>query len=240
MPNTLKSTSLILFLLLTTHLSLYSQLEETDFYYGFHTGFTRSSIDEVQTTLIRPIFDVNTYKVSKVPIYGFTAGASIYYKFKKSKFAIQPEIVYADLGGRFHYEDNEELQYDITFNYNYISIIPKIKYYLAKGLNVSIAPQLSLAINRNRLEYISNQPELGPDLQIEQSLSQVLKANSIAAFSAGIGYDIPFGLYVHAEYMLGISDAIETLANGFYFIENKNQTTAIKVTLGYHIPFYNN
>lgn len=238
MPSTLKSTIVCAFLCLFYTISS-AQLDETEFYYGFNAGMTRSSINEVQTTLIRPIFDVNTYSTSTVPLIGFTAGASVFYRFKKSKFAIQPEIVYADLGGQFHYEDVEELQYNIIFNYNYISIVPKIKFYLAQGVHISLAPQLSLAINRNRLSYISNQPELGPDLQIEESLSQVLKANSIAAFSAGIGYDLPMGIGFQVEYILGVSDAIETLANGFYFIENKNQTTALRVSLSYHIPFYN-
>jgi len=239
MPRTCKNTIAIVCLSLLFISTVSSQLEDSEFYYGFHAGVTHSSIDEVHTTLIRPIFDVNTYSTESVPLIGFTTGASIFYRFRKSKFAIQPEIVYADLGGQFRYEDINDLQYDIIFSYNYISIAPKVKYYLANGINLSFAPQLCLAINQNRLTYISNKPEYGPDLQIEQSLSQVLKANSIAAFSAGIGYDLPFGLSVQVEYLLGVSDAIETLANGFYFIENRNQTTAVKATVGYFIPFYN-
>ena len=113
------------------------------------------------------------------------------------------------------------------------------RYYLVGGLNISVAPQLNLIINKSKLTYVSNQPDLGPDLQIQQSLRQVLKGNSIASFSFGIGYDLPFGLYTDLSYIIGITDSIETLANGFYFIENQNRLSAYKITLGYNIPFYN-
>ena len=218
---------------------LTAQLEETEFYYGFHAGATYSSINEIQTSLIRPIFPTESFNAVHLRNLGFTAGASVYYRFKKSKFAIQPEIAYSDLGGRFYYEDIEDFNYTIDFTYNYLSIFPKVKYYLAGGLNLTVAPQLNLVINKSRLTYVSNQPDVGPDLQIQQSLRQVLKGNSIASFSAGIGYDLPMGLYTHFSYILGISDSIETLANGFYFIENVNRVSAYKFTIGYHIPFYN-
>lgn len=239
MPKQFNKGFLRLFLLLFIPIVSFSQLEDETFYYGFHAGATYASINEIQTTLIRPIFPVETYKTSNNPIWGFTAGASIYYRFKKSKFAIQPEIAYTDLGGNFYYEDIEDLNYTISFRYNYLSIFPKVKYYLAGGLNITIAPQLNLIIDKSRLKYVSNQPDLGPDLQVQQSLQQVLKGNSIASFSVGIGYDLPLGLYTHFSYMLGISDSIETLANGFYFIENKNRVSAYKMTIGYHIPFFN-
>lgn len=239
MPKQFFKSSIKLFILCLIPFVSFSQLEETEFYYGFHAGATYSSLSEIQTTLIRPIFPTETYSTKSIPTYGFTAGASIYYRFKKSKFAIQPEIAYADLGGQFYYEDIEEFNYTLNFRYNYLSIFPKIKYYLVGGLNITVAPQLNLIINKSRLTYVSNQPDLGPDLQVQQSLRQVLKGNSIASFSVGIGYDLPMGLYTHFSYILGISDSMETLANGFYFIENHNRVSAYKLTLGYHIPFFN-
>ena len=54
----------------------------------------------------------------------------------------------------------------------------------------------------------------------------------------GAGYDTPFGLSVNVKWTYGISDALETLANGFYFIENKNATSSFQMTLGYAIPFF--
>ena len=219
--------------------SIFSQLEEETFHYGFNAGISYSSISEVNTTLIRPIFPIDTYDTRTDKSLGFVAGASVYYKFKKSKFAIQPEIYYVNQGGGFHYEDINELQYDITFRYSYLTISPVVKFYTVHGLYASVGPQLGLILDRSNLKYVSNQPELGPDLQIQQSLREVLKGNSIVSLALGGGYDTPFGLSINARYVIGFSDALETIANGFYFIENKNPSSSVHVTIGYHIPFFN-
>ena len=238
MPKQFQRVLILLFFSIS-YLHISAQLEHEKFYYGFQAGASYSQINEVSTTLIRPIFPVNSYNTRTSNVLGFTAGASVHYRFRKSKFAIQPEINYADLGGAFHYEDIEGFSYDLTFRYNYLSISPVVKFYLVHGINISFGPQLNLIIDQSKLKYISNQPELGPDLQIQQSLQEVLKGNSIASFAFGAGYDMPFGLNINVRYILGISDSVETLANGFYFIENKNTTSAIQATLGYHIPFFN-
>lgn len=231
---------LIIYLLVNTFLASHinAQLDDEKFYYGFQAGASITSINEVSTTLIRPIFPVSSYKTTIKPHVGFTAGSFIYYRFRNSKFAIQPEISYADLGGSFLYVDVEDLSYEISFRYNYLNISPVVKFYMAHGMHISVGPQLSLIIDRSKLKYTSNQPELGPDLQIQQSLREVLKGNSMAGFTFGLGYDMPMGLNVNLKYYLGISDAIETLANGFYFIENKNITSGYQITVGYHIPFF--
>ena len=54
----------------------------------------------------------------------------------------------------------------------------------------------------------------------------------------GVGYDMPFGLMLNFEYHMGFSGVIETQANGFYFIENKNASSSYQVSVAYAIPFY--
>jgi len=218
--------------------SVYAQLEEEEFYYGFNVGINSSSIQEIQTTIIRPVFPTETYSTSSNNLLGFTAGAFVYYKFKKSKFAIQPEINYVKQGGVFHYEDIEDLTYDIQFNYSYINIAPIVKFYTVHGLYASAGAQLGIILDRSDLTYTSNMPEVGPDLQIQQSLREVLKGNNQAAIILGVGYDTPFGLNLNVRWIYSISDAVETLANGYYFIENKNPSQSIQFTVGYHIPFF--
>jgi len=230
--------SILLFVLTSNNIS--AQLEAEKFYYGFTAGISYSKIGDVQTTLIRPVFPTETYSTTTNPLLGFTGGATIYYRFEKSKFAIQPEITYSAQGGNFHYEDIEELTYDINFNYGHLNITPMVKFYPVHGLYASVGPQLGIVIDRSALTYTSNQPELGPDLQIQQSLREVLKGNNSVAVVLGAGYDMPFGLSVNARWVYGLSDAIETLANGFYFIENKNPPSNFQLTLGYHIPFFKN
>ena len=236
MSNFLKS--LFIAILVSLSSIVYSQLPEDKFYYGFSAGASYSSLSEISTTLIRPIFPVDTYETSRHSRLGFSGGTFIFFRFEKSKFAIRPEINFQDMGGIFHYEDINDLIYDISFDYSYIQISPIIKYYLAAGANIQIGPQLGFIVNRSSLGYTSNQPELGPDLQIQQSLSQVLKGNNNVSLMFGLGYDLPMGLGLDARFSLGISDAVETLANGFYFIENKNIMRSYSATLSYAIPFY--
>ena len=239
MPKRTLTNAVSILLFLLTSYQLSAQLEAEKFHYGFTAGVSYSKIADVQTTLIRPVFPQETYSTTTNPLLGFTGGATIYYRFEKSKFAIQPEITYAAQGGNFRYEDVEELQYDINFNYGHLNITPMVKFYMVHGLYASVGPQLGIVINRSALTYTSNMPELGPDLQIQQSLREVLKGNNSVAVVLGAGYDTPFGLSINARWVYGLSDAIETQANGFYFIENKNPSSSFQLTLGYHIPFFN-
>ncbi len=238
MPKQLFPKLVFLTIFIASSLQLTAQLKEKKFYYGFTAGATFSTLSEVQTTIIRPIFPVDTYETKNVPSTGVTTGMFVYYKFPKSKFAIQPQINFASQGGIFHYEDVEDLMYDIHFNYNYLNLSPLIKFYTVHGLFLTGGPQIGIIINRSALNYSSNQPELGPDLQIQQSLREVLKGNHNTSIIIGGGYDAPFGLSINAHWVYGLSDAVETLANGFYFIENKNVSNSFHITLGYHIPFY--
>lgn len=235
MPRLYNSVYFI-FLFLTSS-SLLGQIEEEHFHYGFSAGVTQSSLGEIRTTLIRPIFPEDTYKTRSEDLVGFTASAFVYYRFRKSQFAIQPEINYMDGGGIFNYQDTDDLMYDIQFNYAYLQIAPMIKYYMAAGAYITLGPQLGMIVDRSALGYTSNQPELGPDLQIQQSLREVLKGNNNISMSLGAGYDTTFGLGISFRYNYGISDAMETLANGFYFIENDNPTRSISLSLSYAIPF---
>ena len=239
MPRQLSFKVILGIIFIGSSCLLSAQVKEKKFYYGFTAGATMSTLSEIQTTIIRPIFPVDTYETSSIQQVGFTGGMFVYYKFPKSKFAIQPQITFARQGGTFHYEDIEDLSYDIAFNYSYLNFAPLIKFYTVHGLYATVGPQLGIITNRSALTYISNQPELGPDLQIQQSLRQVLKGNHNTSIIIGAGYDTPFGLNLNAHWVYGISDAIETLANGFYFIENKNVSNSFHITLGYHIPFYN-
>ena len=232
----LKRIFLLLGLILSIEAS--AQFEADNFYYGFSGGLNYSAISEVQTSLIRPIFSEASYTATDKNKIGYNLSAFVYLRFPNSKFAIQPAIGYVRKGGQFSYSDIESLEYTIDFNYSYIHISPLFKFYTAEGFNIIFGPQLGFIINRSGLAYSSNMPELGPDLQIQQSLREVIKGNSVASIVIGMGYDLPMGVGVDAQFQLGMSDAIETLANGFYFVENKNIASSIQLTISYAIPFY--
>ena len=232
--------TLLLTLLLGLSVSnLQAQLEDGEWYYGFKAGAISSKINDVSTTIIPSFFPEGTYDVFTEPQIGFTGSFFVHHRFKRSRLAIQPELSFTQGGGMFRYSDVESLEYTIGFEYSYFNIAPILKLYLAHGLHFDVAPRLSFGLQESNLTYISNQPELGPDLQIQQSLREVLKGKNNFNVLVGLGYDMPFGMSLNFEYHIGFSDVIETQANGFYFIENKNTTSAYQITLGYAIPFYN-
>lgn len=235
--------SLLFGMLFSTMLSAQIDKRGAEWYYGFKAGATYSIIDEVATTLIRPIYPEETYNVNIEQQLGFTGGLFVYYRFRdnnNTSFAIQPELTYADQGGIFNYNDINGLDYSIAFQYNYLRLTPMVKIYLIDeiGLNIALGAELGFNLGTANLNYTSNMPNLGPDLQIQQSLRQVLKGRNNVGFTVGIGYELPMGLMISGRYIYGISDVIETQANGFYFVENQNRNTTIEATLSYAIPFF--
>ncbi len=215
----------------------FSQVEDGKFFYGFKAGAILSDVSDIASTIIRPVFPVDTYSTSIVRRKGITAGFSVYHRFKDSRLAIQPEISYAIGGADFRYMDVNDLDYTIDFNYQYLNISMMIKMYLTRGAFFNLGPTLGLNLTRTSLTYKSNMPELGPDLQIQQSLREVLKGKNNFSLSGGIGYDAEMGLGIEFRYNLGVVDVLETQANGFFFIENDNLSNSIQVTVTYLIPF---
>lgn len=225
-------------LLLALPLLSHAQLDDDEWFYGLRAGATYSQIDGISTTLIRPIYPEETYTTALESTVGFTTGAFVYMRFNKSRFAVQPEIGYADMGGRFNYSDINDLNYSIDFRYNYLRLVPAIKFYPAAGFNITVGASVGFILNADRLNYTSNKPELGPDLQIQQSLCQALKGRGNVGIVLGAGYELPMGLGLDFRYIYGFSDVIETQANGFYFIESKNANSTIEATVSFAFPFF--
>ena len=211
------------------------------YYYGFKGGVNYGTIDDIRTTIIRPFFPEETYSTQSEGLIGYSGGLFFYFRFLESSVAIQPEITYSIQGGRFKYNDIDDLAYQIDFNYQYLNLGTFLKIYPFSrdngGFHFSGGPRLSFNMANEKIDYQSNRPDIGPDLQIQQNLRDVLKGDTLFSIGMGIGYDFSFGMSLEARYFLGVSDVIETQANGYNFIENDNRSNAVQVTLGYVIPF---
>jgi hypothetical protein len=224
-------------LLLLGALSLFAQPIDDEYFYGFKAGANYYSIDEIATTIIPPVFAAETYTVETTPRLGFVGGFYFYHRFPRSRTAIQPEILFATQGSDFNYTDINDLDYKISFKYQYVNLGVLLKVYPFAGFHFAAGPQVGFNVANTNIDYRSNRPDLGPDLQIQQSLREVLKGETDINVNLGLGYDFDFGLCIEARYSLGVKDVIETLANGFNFIENSNKTKGYQVTVGWIIPF---
>lgn len=219
--------------------NLGAQPEQDVWFYGFKAGITQHRINNIDITIIPDVFSEETYQTEHLPRLGFAGGLVFYHRFYKSRFAVQPEILFASRGGDFHYTDVRDLDYTVSFNYQYVNLGALAKVYPAGGLHFGLGAQVAFNVSEDKLTYTSNMPELGPDLQIQQSLREVLVGSNDINLLGQVGYDFHFGLMVEARYVLGLSDVIETRANGFNFIENVNRGSGFQVTLGWLIEFPN-
>ena len=236
--------SILLFTMLFATSMLFGQMSEEDgFFFGFKGGVSYSGISNIKETIIRPVFPENTYSTTNNSLLGGHGGMFFYYSFPSTFLAIQPEIIFSQAGTSFKYEDVNGLNYDMRFNFQYFQMAALLKIYpledyssTLSGLHLFIGPQFNANVASDRIMYTSNSDLAGQDLQIQQNLRQVLKGTSDFVVVGGIG--IEFGRFtLEARYNLGLKDALETLANGYNFIENKNKAKSIQVSIGYAIPF---
>ena len=211
------------------------------YYYGFKGGVTYHQVEDIKATIIPPFFNEETFNTSIEPQLGYVGGIFFYHRFAASSLAIQPEITYGNLNSSFAYNDVDDLEYTIDFNYEYLHLGTYLKLYpFSKnegGFHIAAGPQLSFNLSNEKIIYDSNRPDIGPNLQIQQNLRDVLKGETLFGIGLGVGYEFGFGLNIEARYYLGLSDAIETQANGYFFTENDNRTQSLNVTVGYAIPF---
>ncbi len=241
-PEAMKNQFVLLFMLSTCTLS--AQLIDAEgSYFGLKGGVTYSGIDAIKTTIIRPVFPEESFSTQLKNQWGGSAGIFFYMQFENTFIAIQPEILYSMSGGTFDYNDVNGLHYSMAFNYQYINLVPYFKVYPLSqlsdafaGIHIGVGPQLGINISNNAIRYTSNSEVIGQDLQIQQNLREVLKGKP--AFSLVLGLGVEFqNFLIEGRYQLGLSDVIETQANGYNFIENANRNMAFMLTLGYAIPF---
>ncbi len=235
----MRKETLLTLLLAFLCAGLSAQPDEDTWYFGFRAGAGYGSLGDIRSTIIPEAFAAETYETATEPVIGFHGGVFIYHRFYKSRFAIQPSVDFGVGGGDFTYTDINELDYRIGFNYQYVSIGTEAKVYPMAGLHFAAGMEIAFNVASDRITYTSNMPDLGPDLQIQQSLREVLRGSNDVRFLVGAGYDFEFGLIVDLRYRLGLTDTLETLANGFSFIENMNRSSGFRATVGWIIEFPN-
>jgi len=204
---------------------------------GFKAGAVNTTISDLSKVLVSESYYTG-YTFENSNAWGFTGGLYLNYKFKESISAFYAELSYSRLGNILHYSDVNDLEYDFSLRYNYINMDLWYKAYVLNGLHLGIGPRIGLNVTPGALYYTSNGEDLfGPDIRIQQQMKDVLKGRSNFCLGIGTGYEFSFGLSIDARYYYGISDIMETEVNNFHFIENKNASRMIQITLGYAIPY---
>jgi hypothetical protein len=212
---------------------------EDGFFWGFKGGATYSAIEGMRTTLISPIYPEESYSTTDDFRLGGTGAFFIDYRHSADAFiAGRIELGYTMQGGRFQYEDVEGLTYEMALNYDFLTIAPLVKVNIPPGWPYVIAGiQFGVNLTPETILYTSND-DPSVDLQVQSSLRQVLKGRGNTALTGGIGFELTrSGLYLEGRYTYGLTDVIETQANGFLFVENKNIGSYYQLTVGLPVPF---
>lgn len=123
---------------------------------------------------------------------GYHAGA--YVRFKFTKVAIQPELIYSQQGTTVKISTSS---FDSNFSYMNIPVI--LKLYLVGGLNLQVGPQFGFLTSATGPVYDSFGNVSSGDIKNQ------LKGSDISV-GLGAGWDLPLGLSIDARYNHGISD----------------------------------
>jgi hypothetical protein len=205
---------------------------------GFKAGAVNTKITDLSKVLVSESYYTG-YTFKNSGLWGFSGGLYFNYKFKESISAFYSEVSYSRLGNKLHYSDVNNLEYDLETKYDYLNLDFWYKVYLFSGLNVGVGPRIGFNLTPEALFYTSNGEAIfGPDIRIQQQMRDVLKGRTNFSLGLSLGYELPFGLSIDARYYFGISDVMETEVNNFHFIENKNTSHVLQITLGYAIPYH--
>lgn len=147
---------------------------------------------------------------------GYHVGA--FARFKLSKIAIQPEVLYSFQSVDFTQSALGQ-DFDVTQKLSYLTVPVMVRLYLVAGLNLQAGPQFGFLINGEQEDNIQGSVT-------SSSIEDQLK-NSDIGLNLGAGWDLPFGLDIHARYTIGLQDVNDVQGAG----EAKN--SQVQISIGY-------
>jgi len=241
--------------LMTLGSTVSAQDDEGAITYGLKLGATYASISGLETTILSERDKFRNFTLEKKPRFGWAGGMFLNYRFHPI-VALHAEVMYARQGSNLVFNntvyrtDTTHFNYKIQFRYQYLNVLGLMKFYpwgnRENGwnrLSIGVGPQLGFNLASQNIIYTSGgtgkDSLFGPDSQIQQQLRNVLKGKSDFGFLVGLGYEFQnIGLTIDARYQMAVTDAVETLANPYKFIENKNRHTAFQLSAGWDFTFF--
>lgn len=212
----------------------YSQITET-YTYGLKLGGLQSSISNLPEMLSGRDNSASNYKLQSDKVIGVEGGFFLNYKLPDTRVAIQTELLYRKAGDRVSFSNDLGDTYLLTFNYSYLTFGALYKIYPLAGLNIGAGAFYSKNLGPGSIEYESNQFDGRYDIVNRQFYRDALKGSDDFSLAFNVGYEIEPGFHIDLRYYLGISDAISNKKPDFTFIENKNTTSILSISVGYSI-----
>ncbi|MCY2685975.1 porin family protein [Salinimicrobium sp. TH3] len=150
---------------------------------------------------------------------GFHLGGLVEGKFSES-FGAQLEVLYSTAGakveGIFMDDMGNEFDGDITFKLDYISVPVLFKYFPIQELSIETGPQISFETS-SEVEAEAMGESVSLDFEDETSSVEF-------GWLFGLGYDLPYNIFVQARYLYGLSDVYD---------ESNLKHSVFQISLGY-------
>jgi hypothetical protein len=147
---------------------------------------------------------------------GYHIGAFTLFKF--SKIGIQTELLYSFQSFDLTVQDVRGNNVgSLSQNISYLTVPVMLRLYLLPGLNVQIGPQFGFFLDKD-------QSGTGLVQQLRVDSAETMKGTDIG-LNVGAGWDLPFGLDLHARYTIGLQDVSET--------DNAAKNSMVQISLGY-------
>ncbi|HEY6503463.1 MAG TPA: porin family protein [Chitinophagaceae bacterium] len=182
--------------------AVFAQKTKTKAILGFKAGV---NISTFRTAVDYPDFDVS-FKLGQV------FGAFVQIPVCASRFTIQPEFLYSQLGAKA----SSTLWGDATFRYNYFSIPVLVKYNVAKGFDVLAGLESDILI-RGQLKQIDKTTTVTYDMND----FDFAYTAGFSAYSKQWVFDMR---YIHGSQDASPVADVNTLYN-----------QAVQITLGYKL-----
>lgn len=240
--------------------SFNSFAQHANFSLGFKAGAAYSGISNIPTMFYpEDHFDPSTFQLKTENVFGVVAGVFMNWRLLeiqnlKSSLSLQPEALYSMQGSKFFYEDNQGFNFQMAFNYSYVSLGLLFKGDIEVGhmgrgreerpniLSLQAGPKIGFNIDPQNIEYTSNSSSepgfanrFGNDADVVQAYRNILKGRADFSVGVGLAFQLAFGLGIDAMYYFGLSDVIETQVNNYDIIDNSNKSSSIQLCLTYAI-----
>lgn len=171
------------------------------------------------------IIGTDAYEIvseTSVPISGiFSFHAGVFAVIKiNDKFAIQPEVLYSEQGFKytqFVTVNNEQVEYNLDVNMDYINIPIMVKYYPFEQFFLDFGPQIGFLINADQ-ESLSGTSVIKSDVKKAYD-------DTDTGFNFGLGYEGD-KYTIYGRYTLGLKDIHKTA-------DADNKNSVIQFGVGY-------
>ncbi|MFD2552309.1 porin family protein [Bizionia sediminis] len=185
----------------------FTQVSAQDFSYGVKAGLNIATLsgDDIE---------------NNDPKLGLHIGATGEYMVTE-KFAIQADLLYSMQGLKqsgfeeinFNGETSRlDLESDVKLNYINLPIM--FKYYITKGFNVELGPQVGFLVSAKAdVELKSTSSITGTEtIKIDQDIKDQTKSVDFA-LAFGLGYKFDSGLNLGARFAASLGNAFEDTSN---------------------------